>query len=184
MTLHFNLFCAYGRKVGAYHELEDETWIAIEEHASYELLESIGFTLNDIITCVKLRIDDDQWSVDIDNKDIDISRVFYLYNCLHDLDEWQLETLQARLLFDYPVSFTELEYAIIQIDDCRYYKGMNLDDYVEEYISSIGGVEQLGADTLATYFDWEAFTRDVEIEQAGGIVRSSSGEFLGYLEMY
>jgi antirestriction protein len=176
---HFHLFCAFGRKVGAY-ELHHKTWAEVDENAETLL------DIEDFVSGLEISINNEQWIIypNIDNKDTTIAEVIKLYEHLKTLDEYQLKTLTARLLFDYPYSFADLWDATTNIDDCHFYEGMDLDDYVVEYIDNLGGVGELGIDLLSRYFDWDAFTRDIEIEQAGGIVRSSSGELLGYLEMY
>ena len=112
------------------------------------------------------------------------------YECdYYDISEYEnLETLneiaeEVENLEDYEQTIVKallkegysLEEALDKKDDCRLYSGCyNMTDVAYEYIEETGLLDNAG--TLANYFDYEAFGRDINLETDGGFTS------LGWIE--
>lgn len=49
-------------------------------------------------------------------------------------------------------------------DDAGVYQERDIQSAICELVEELGGVSELGRETLERYFDWEAFARDVQLE--------------------
>ena len=75
-----------------------------------------------------------------------------------DFDDWQREVFVAFIDDGYNVDET---FDIVNDRDYIYYETDSDADLAYNYIDEIGGVENLGRDTLERYFDYDGFGRDL-----------------------
>ena len=85
-------------------------------------------------------------------------------------DDEQREVFAAFIDDGYNV---DEAFRIVDIGDYVYIQGYNDTELAETYIDEIGGIEELGRDTLERYFDYDAYGRDLAydfIETENGYV--------------
>ena len=75
-----------------------------------------------------------------------------------DFDDWQREIFAAFIDDGYEV---DEAFDIVDDGDYVYIQADNDADLAENYIDDMGGIEELGRDTLEQYFDYDAFGRDL-----------------------
>ena len=109
----------------------------------------------------------------------------YLASKLEELNDYGYEKFQAAMqVSDYTDSIQELINLIDNLDKYDVYPDINDHDHLGRYY-----VEELGAmsvpDNLKNYIDYEAFGRDIALEEAGqftdyGYVRDTQDSFTEY----
>lgn len=75
-----------------------------------------------------------------------------------DFDDWQREVFVAFIDDGYNV---DEAFSIVDGGDYVYIQADNDAELAENYIDDMGGIEELGRDTLEQYFDYDAFGRDL-----------------------
>lgn len=78
---------------------------------------------------------------------------------IENLDEWELETLEALLTY-----FNDVDEALEKIENVRIWEGCdNMTEVAEQYAEETGLLDDVPED-LKPYFDYELYGRDLEIE--------------------
>lgn len=78
---------------------------------------------------------------------------------IENLDEWELETLEALLTY-----YDDVEEALEKIDDVIIWAGCDdMEEVAEQYAEETGLLDRI-PENLRYYFDFEAYGRDLEIE--------------------
>ena len=78
---------------------------------------------------------------------------------IENLNEWELETLEALLTY-----FDDVEEALEKIEDVTIWAGCDdMEEVAEQYAEETGLLDCI-PENLRYYFDFEAFGRDMEIE--------------------
>ena len=78
---------------------------------------------------------------------------------IENLDEWELETLEALLTY-----FDDVDEALEKIEDVTIWSGCDdMAEVAEQYAEETGLLDSI-PENLRYYFDFEAYGRDLEIE--------------------
>ncbi len=86
----------------------------------------------------------------------------YAHELLDDIGVENISNLDAY--FDYDAFGQAMEYDLDESDEGdKYYLDLAPRDRANEYVDSMGGVEELGKKIIAEYFDYEAFARDLDM---------------------
>lgn len=152
-------FQAYITNLGAYNEGELRgEWVTfpIDEDEFDEILEKIGCTEPGY----------EEWFVTDYDCDCDAQGTLGEYPSLEQLNEFaeMIEDDAFKALLDY-LDFEDAK-STFESGDYQFYPSdvYSWTDYAEQYVDGIGGVEQLGRDTIESYFDYEALGRELDFE--------------------
>lgn len=146
-----HLFEALSKK----HFISPEAW--------YEDFEPLG---DDEKAALAYLVDDLGYDLDDAFNKADDVRMFegspedYAHELLDDIGVENINTPEAY--FDYEAFGRDIGYDLDPDDEGdEYYLSLSDKERGEEYVDSMGGVGELGKQTLANYFDYEAFARDM-----------------------
>ena len=151
--------------------------LPITEEALAEVFDRIKICHDDISYCDECGNPYEEYFITDYETDIDDLKVHEYSNLdelnelaetLEDLDEWDKEVVEAMISEGY-----SLEDALERKDDCMvYYDCEDMTDVAEQYIEETGLLHDV-PDHLRSYFDFEAYGRDMSYE--GQFVFTNNG---------
>lgn len=101
----------------------------------------------------------------------DIYQLNELAERIQDMDEYQIVGMGLYMDLGY-----DFEDAIERSEDISVYQDCHtMTDVAYQYVDMIGGVNELGQETLEMYFDYDAYGRDLEIN---GTFRYVNGDYI------
>lgn len=152
IRLFMNTWANYNEH-GADGVITPTGWMSLDEAEEYaDKYEEYEPFINDTDNVPK-ELDVNEYS--------DITETIDMLRRYEDFDDTQKEVFAALIDDGY-----EVDKALDIVDDGDYFyvKGDTDADLAENYVDDLGGIEELGRDTLERYFDYDGFGRDLAFD--------------------